>query len=1012
MYLKSKFNFRKFLVALLSMLMAVMLAFSVACSDGDDTTDDSDDTDDTTTTTQVTDYQSIKNGDFEFGSTDKTTFPLSSSINWSKNMGSDVTSAPSSKGSSGIIDTAEDKFTKLTTKNKPNENPGTPFSKGLIATGDYEEYDVDDEDKRVNPQIGEKNTKILMINNNSNKNGVGTAQSYKASSSISVAVDEFSLLSFWIKTAELNSVYTTTPGAYVKLVSSSGSKSEDMYIRGINTNGNWAKFSFAFKGSSLTSTTVSLTIGLGEGNGTDQNGFVEGFVFVDNVFTKTISEAEYNEASTREIKAGNFSSDIISISEPFKNNATQSDNKSDKYSVVSAKLNFANVFETTAIAGTINYNTITINNTTYDDISKGNTIGNTLQGAKEAIPSIFAESDKFITSAFFMKFDNYSSATFESDSISIGAGEYKYLTFFAKVNAHNTNSDKLKVEVKDLKGDSSQDSSLFASIETSELESERYNDWIKYQAFINNPTNEPTEFKLRFTFGSDSESISDAYALQKGYAVIANLTCADADETIYESATAGDKLVKKQVYGKYLSYSNVIESETGDDVYGISVDKSQTFSIREKPATNLSTYSFKTTQTDKTKVSYGLINSKYYVNGVYGKATTFSTEDPINFDSLKTTGNTYAQVVIIDNKEEAYSRYVTTSYSVTAETISKVTVKVKAYDNAVANVSLVSSSLNADTLEYEPIKFEVGEFNTLMTSKVTSASYTKDGWTTVHFYVQAGNEDISLRVMVANGSESATSKGVVLFDGVTYATIDTAKLQADKNALKLNFTQYANTFTDEAKKAEYVFKEPIIATRNPSTVKSDGEDGEVVETTKYYNPTEVYLGNNYAKFFSYETIHADDVIDNTTPESDTSTTPDTESDEYTPSLDVALQISSIIIAIVLIGVIITIVLRNLFKKRAKRKARTQSYYEEGSGFDRNTRERTLKKIAEKKSKIALASDDEEYDYDVAEQIDETAEVAEEIEETAEEIEEAQPETVEETTEEKAEEPTEENSDKE
>ncbi len=1019
MYLKSKFNFRKFLVALLSMLMAVMLAFSVACSDGNDT-DDGDDSDETTTeTTQVTDYQLIKNGDFEFGSKENTTYPLSSSINWSKNMGSDVTSAPSSKGSSGIIDTAEDKFTKLTSKNKPTENPGTPASKGLIGEDDYEKYDADDEDKQVNPQVS--GTKILMINNNTNKNGVGTAQSYKASSSISVAVDEFAILSFWLKTAELKSVYTTTPGAYVKLASSSGSKSyDDMYIRGINTNGEWAKFSFAFEGSSLTSTTISLTIGLGEGNGTDQNGFVEGFVFVDNVFTKTISKDEYDNASTREIKATDFSSDVISINEPFKDNDTQSNNKTDKYTVISAKLNFAHEFESAgAIGGSINYNTITINNNNYDKIAEGNTVGTTVQGAKEAIPSIFAESDKF-TNAFFMKFNNYSSATFESDSISIGAGEYKYLTFFAKVNAYNLNSDKLTVEIIDQKSGSEQDTSLFASFETSGLESERYNNWIKYQAFINNPTDKPTEFKLKFTFGTSSESISDAYALQKGYAVVADLICADSDEKTYNLATTNDQLVKKQVYGEYISYSDVTSSETGSDAYGISVDKSQTFSIREKPATNLSGFTFKTEPHDenKTDVIYGLINSKYYVDGVYGKETQFSS-NLSDLSSLKLTGNSYAQVVVMDNKDSAYSRYVTTSYSVSAESVSKVTVKVKAYDDAVANVSLVSSSLDADTLEYNPIKFEVDNFNTLMSSKVTSSS-SKDGWTTVHFYVQAGNEDISFRIMVANGSKSAPSKGVVLFDGVTYTTIDTAKFQADKNALKLNFTQYANTFTDEAKKAEYLFGAPVMATRNPTTVKSDGENGEVVETTQYYNPVEVYAGNNYAKFFSYETIHADDVIDNTTPKTEDSTDTETESDEYQPSLDVALQISSIMIAIVLIGVIITILIRNVIKKRAKRKARTQAYYEENSGFDKNTREKVLKKIAEKKAKIALATDDEEYDYDVASQIDESVEITEDLEETVEEIEEAQlenqeettEETVEETTEETVEETTEDSSDKE
>ena len=355
----------------------------------------------------------------------------------------------------------------------------------------------------------------------------------------------------------------------------------------------------------------------------------------------------------------------------------------------------------------------------------------------------------------------------------------------------------------------------------------------------------------------------------------------------------------------------------------------------------------------------------------------------------------------MDNKQATYSRFVTTSHTIEAGTISKITVKVKAYGSAVSNVSLVSSSLDAEELEYQVIDFKVGEFSQKLSSKITANSYQRDGWTTAHYYVQAGNEDISLRVMVSNGTKETASQGVVLFEGVTFTTVDSAKIQADKSALKLNFTQFANSLTDDTLKAEYAFTSKMD-TRKPSTVKTDGEDGEVVETTQYYNPAEVFLGNEYAKFVSYETINADDVIDNTTPSTDEDGSTDTSTDEgYSVSLDVTLQISSIIIAVVLIAVMITILIRNGLKKRAKRKAKTQSYYEENSGFDRNTREKTLRKIAEKKAKIALASDDEEYDYDAAEKVDESLEVEtveEVVEETTEETVETPDEVAEETTE--------------
>ncbi len=989
MYLKSKFNFKKFLIALLSTLMAVMLAFSVACSnDGD--TDDGDDNDDTTTTTTTVDYQTIKNGDFEFGWTEKTTFPLSSAISWSKSMGSDVTIAPSSKGSSGIIDTG-DKFANLTSKNKPSENPSTPYDKGLIESNDY---DKDDEEKRVNPNVAGK--KVLMINNQNN--GMGTAQAYKASSSISVAVDEFSLLSFWIKTADLSSVYTQNPGAYVKISSSSGSTSyDDFFIKGINTNGEWAQFNIGLKGSSISSTTVNLTIGLGEGNGTDQNGFVEGFTFIDNVFVKTVNEADYESASSKEIKSSDFANDTVTLPTTYNDNDSTSSTVTDKYSVVSCKLNFENQFTTTALSGSVQFGSAKQG---YDYTGAGaNKIGlGNLATTKAIIPSAFGENDSF-DSLVYMNFTKHSSANFVTTPVSIGKGGYKYVTFFAKVKASNANSDKLTVEIIDKNGDiADQDVSLFASFDTSALESERYNDWIKYQAFINNPTDKDTSFELKFTFGSNKD-FSDAYALQTGYAIIADLKVADTDEATYNKATASSQLVKKQVYGEYLSYSKVTESEIGNDTYGITVDKTQTFTLKEVPATNVVGYNFKS---NNESTAYGIINSKYYNEAtfVYGSSTTFSN-NLVGLSGLKNVGNNFAQVVIMDNKQATYSRFVTTSHTIEAGTISKITVKVKAYGSAVSNVSLVSSSLDAEELEYQVIDFKVGEFSQKLSSKITANSYQRDGWTTAHYYVQAGNEDISLRVMVSNGTKETASQGVVLFEGVTFTTVDSAKIQADKSALKLNFTQYANSLTDDTLKAEYAFTSKMD-TRKPSTVKTDGEDGEVVETTQYYNPAEVFLGNEYAKFVSYETINADDVIDNTTPSTDEDGSTDTSTDEgYSVSLDVTLQISSIIIAVVLIAVMITILIRNGLKKRAKRKAKTQSYYEENSGFDRNTREKTLRKIAEKKAKIALASDDEEYDYDAAEKVDESLEVEtveEVVEETTEETVETQDELAEETTE--------------
>ena len=167
MYSLTKTKIRNFLILLLTFTLTLSLAFMTAC--GDTTTDDGDD-DDTETTTEETiaDYQVVKNGDFEFATDEDTKYPYTSSINWTRSTDTDKNSATSSNVSSGIIDTSVDAYAKLKDDEKPVDaqnnkiNPGTPYSNGLITSSNY---DYEDEDKRVNPQVDK--SKILMINNKS-----------------------------------------------------------------------------------------------------------------------------------------------------------------------------------------------------------------------------------------------------------------------------------------------------------------------------------------------------------------------------------------------------------------------------------------------------------------------------------------------------------------------------------------------------------------------------------------------------------------------------------------------------------------------------------------------------------------------------------------------------------------------------------------------------------------------------------------------------------------------------
>ena len=981
MYSKSKFNLRKFSIALLAMLMAIMLAFTVACKD-DNTSDDDDDSSTTTeTTTTITDYQSIKNGDFEFSTGDDTAYPYSSSISWSRNLYKDTTSAVGSNGDSGIIDTSDEKFSKLESKNKPSENPKTPYAYGLVT----DEYDYEDEDKQSNPQVA--GTKILMINNKSKTGNVeGSAQYYKASSSISVPTAQYAVLTFWVKTLDLKSFYTDVPGAHVRLTSSTGSTTyEELVINDINTNGEWAKFEIYIQGSEIANTTLTLMYGLGRGNSVDHNDYVEGFAFLDNVNVKALEKNEYEDGISANvdltIKDPNTIAPISLKGLSYNDNESETENK---YTTYRANLNF---------------NVLTLNDKAYADATTEKievlaTTGSANVGVNknvnevpEAISTAIGASD--FSSFTYMNFVDPSSAVYTTKTYSINAESYDLVTFFVKVKADHVNADKLKIEVLNGENDPA---ILFSSFDTKDLESARYGEWIPYRVFINNPTDETTTYSLKFTFGIDGEW-NEAYALQKGYAIIADLNVAETDEDTYKLAATSSYLAKQQVYGKYISYGTAADS-TSSDVYPITVDKTQSFSVKKRPATNVNGYAFKSTS-NSTK--YGIINSNYYDGGKsYGGGATIFTDDITGFESLNTSTNKYAQALVLDNSEAAYSRFVTESKTVSANSSAKVSVKVRAFGNAKANVSIVNAEYNDG--DYGVQSFEVNEKSFALTSQVVSTSYTLKGWTYVYFYITAGNEDVNYRVEVSNGMKDDYSVGTILIESVTSASFDTTLISKEKNAFAADFAVLGN---------DYAFVSELH-TRAPSTILTDGEEeDEVVETTKYYQETEVYYGNTFVKFVDYSTIFADEVIDNTTS-SDTSEDEDEhdhDDEGYTLTTDLSLQISSMIIAGVLILVILVALIRKGVNKRNKRRQKTSEYYEEKSGFDRTTREKALKKIAERKAQlkhVELSDDETDYDYTLTEVMeDENEEIETVIEED--EIEEVTEETDEELVEEATEE---------
>ena len=974
MYLSTKNKIKNLFILLLAVTMAFSMVLATACTKDDDSGDGGSGNGNTTTETTLTDYQVLKNGDFEFMTDKDTVFPKSSSIAWSNSLdsGTNGNSAPSTSGygKSGIIDTLEEgsnsPYSKLDNKYKPGTdayNPHTPYYYGLVENkfvDDAEDADYEDNKTFVNA----KGSKILMIQNKtSNENVLGTAQKFKSSSSLSVNADSYAVFSVWVKTVDLKSTFTDTPGAYVALDFKVGSTSyETIYFNNINTDGEWALLQAKIQGFEYASTTAYVTLGLGKGNALGKTGYVEGFAYFDNAHFEVYNKQEFDALNSTDefitiTKEDNASIDMSSktyIKNPTEKAETPASNK-DKFSTFSYNLNLRQTNVLTAldkINGEVSYNTTDKYNSD-NNIATTTKIGVSTKGAMPTLTDKFDDFDKIggtnDTSVIYFDFNNFASATYLSNEIELKSNKYNLITFYVKSNTIRLNSDKVSVDIVDYVNDTKESATAaFDSFTTQDVEEANYGGWVKYSIMVNNPTDKDAKYKVRITFGpnkNDIKNVFDAYFLQSGYALIADLQAYEISEELYNLSSADATLSKVSLKGVYGSYGQDVE-EDDSDIYNTNVDGLGELEIATKPTTNLPEFTRKDCGEG---VVSGIINSKYTYAGI----------DNETFAKLTSNDNKYAQAVVLQSNTATNSALITKAKTINENSFVKIAVKLNVSAGAVANVYVSTNKLVNDKYEVAKIA-PTGENYTWAAKelKATVVGSNSDTWTEVAFYIATGNEAFEYKVEIWLGDryeeEDTKSAGTIFMENVIVTDYDEASYLYAKY---LFIDAYADDDSYEAYKH----------TRVPTTIKETDENGDTVTTTKYYNEREIYNGNKYTKFIDYTTLFADNEIDNMVEEDDGHDHESETEEEFAVKTDVALQISSIIIAVVLIAVMIIVLIRTIFKNRKNRKEYVSSFY------DRNSREKTIKKIKEKNTTVVLDEEENvEYNYEEAEAIEEPA----------------------------------------
>lgn len=944
----NNFNLKKIFTLIAALALAFCLTFSVACSGGDNSSSTGDDDDDDVKVT-ATDYQVLKNGDFEFGTDDDdVSYPVYTGINWTKYRDNSYsTSAISSSKNSGIIDTEDAAYNAIASANGfPKDgdaywNPKTPQSLELVDANAY--YVYDEETASDNPnedKLLTKGSKVLMIHNVSSVDGAGTAQKFVSSSSLTTTTG-YAKLSVWVLTKDLKSIQQGVDfGAYVSVNNTLSSSRAPLLIKNIDTKGVWANYVIYLEASDYAKSSYTVTVGLGFGSDTYQREYVEGFAYFDDIHFEELTAEEYATATASATSVNLFDDDGNAKEDLTQNQAGKTYVANENKNATKVEYAFSHLIENIGLGFTADY----FEGSCVEGVPASYKVTDAHTFGKGNLPA-GVTNPKGDVDVLSIKLDTPSSYVVTTRSLPVSKDERLQVNFLTNVmvGAQQTGAT-IQVEEVDASGKVLGTIDVASNYNTYSTD-DKAQTWKKVSIFLANELEtaggSDTRY-IRFKFTLGTTSVKDFNqgdydkVLTKGYALFTGFEGKILTEEEYDIVSSEADYKSTITLGYEYPNGPATDEDDENDSFAYTATASTKADLKKKPATGVSGYTgvhgggkaiggtSANVWMHQNGVS-GVVSSKY----IDGYASLTSAEK----DAIKAlAGDKNIQPIVIKNTEAASYGYLGSSLTFSANTTTLVSVQVKVLDDANAYVYLA----NADSLsDYSVLDLLDSE----LVVKVTKDSAPSSGWVTVNFLVTAGNEDITYRVELWNGERDGNNKstGTVLFNTVTTST------SVNKTALiaKLDNKDFVSSDSDIVTKEHK---------RADVTVKYTDDDGKEASYTITYDPEVVYT--NYVKgstiIASYKTVDADTEIDNTTTTDDSSSDDSSDEEEETTVGGTiwALQITSIIVAAVLVLVLIIVVIRMLVKKHQKVAIDSSNYY------NRNSREKAQAVINANKAKRA------------------------------------------------------------
>lgn len=952
-----KHSTRKF-ITVLTLLLACVMSFSLFFFTACKKDSDKKPTETKYTYTEVDDGR-ILNANFSYGqaNTAITAFPSKTFSGWSINTDN---SASSSKVDSGVIDVSADGWSNLVKKlyNDNEMKSYVGFTKDDGKTNAENEQDFINKfgQKFTNPgkaitdpsnEAYTRENNVLMINNyldkqnssaSSNAAYIGTAQKVTSSSKITLEAGKLFEISVWVKTVNLvgNNPNDDYFGANIRLINTfNGVNQTDFKISNIKDT-EWTKYSIYVQADKEYACTVTLVLGLGYGNGSNNSlYYTEGTAYFDNVsyrevdvidssvnyetFSLDYSSDSVNEkrlSSTDTVKA--FKYDMsYSESDTIKNALTEKTFNVDKNHVFSTKVNG----EESSI------NNQNIPTPIIEDNSE-NTFGSKLLKATvdEGSYTIILDND--------------------GQNFKVGAESYSYISFYIKTESivgKALRSADTTVFVHDVYG-------MYDIKSSNSVVDDTKGEWEKFSLLIKNNFDFEREYYLEIVIGpTDLTKVAHQYEMACGIVsitsplVATNVIPENTENDIAYELLSGNATKTVALYAGYASADSYEETVTNPN-YTFTPSNAQFGTIVSEP-TDVDEYKgvvsnhqfVKESDNAESKINTrsgkgnngnyaGLINTKYIEN--YNsdiKAVLSSALSDVKEDE------TLQPLMIYNANTDDNYGFIGSPKTIKASSFAKITASIRVTDGATAYVYLVNAS-NLDKTVMHFVDFKVntdaGLFNNKDAQiqgnqlkfeiKVTEdmVKNTTDGWVNVEFLVATGVNAKNLRVEVWNGDREGQVKstGLVLVKDITVTTesgFTKPARWADAHLADGIFANYNFTENDEL----YAYTRPL------TTLEKQYNDEKSDKIS--YDPSYVWAKYDSKIFASFETLEpvvVDPYASQEKEENNAGCTAKTDPSTFW------LSFSTILLAGALFAALIALIIKRIVLKRKRNASDAKSHY--------------------------------------------------------------------------------------